>query len=251
MTCSQKAEFKLGIQSFCFRTFTTIPDLANALEAAGLRYVELWPRHLSWEDAPERVDEAVALLGDRGITVSSCGTVRFGNDEATARAALGFAQRLGLSAITVDLLPEELAMAERLGQEYGVLLALHNHGRNHRWGRPDQLDGAFGKAGPGIGLCLDTAWWLDVGGDPVAAVERYGQRLYGVHLKDFVFDQEGHHQDVIIGTGGLDLPAFLARLDDAGFRGYLSIEYEGDKDDPLPAVQECVRVIQAAMAAMH
>jgi sugar phosphate isomerase/epimerase len=78
-------------------------------------------------------------------------------------------------------------------------------------------------------------------------VDRYGDRLYGVHLKDFVFDDQGNHEDVIIGTGGLDLPEFLRRLKGVGFDGYMSIEYEGDVDDPLPAVIECVRVITEAI----
>ena len=36
----------------------------------------------------------------------------------------------------------------------------------------------------------------------------------------------------------------MQRLKAVGFDGYLSIEYEGDPDNPLPQVQECVQVIQ-------
>ena len=87
----------------------------------------------------------------------------------------------------------------------------------------------------------------DAGCDPVEAIDVFQDRLYGVHLKDFVFDDQGGHQDVIIGTGGLDLPTFMRRLEDIGFDGYLSIEYEGDPDHPLPQVKECVRVVQAVI----
>jgi sugar phosphate isomerase/epimerase len=68
-----------------------------------------------------------------------------------------------------------------------------------------------------------------------------------VHLKDFVFDGQGGHQDVIIGRGGLDLPQFMKRLQDVRYHGHLSIEYEGDPDDPLPQVIECVRVVRDAI----
>ena len=243
-------DFELGIQSYCFRKFTTIDDLADALEQAGLDYVEIWPKHLPWSTDPADVDAALATFRAKGIAMNAYGNVRFGYDEATARAALSFAQRAGIKALTIDLAPEEFAMAERLSDEYGVLLALHNHGRKHRWGREDQIDGAFARTSPRIGLCLDTAWWLDAGGDPVAAVHKYGSRLYGVHLKDFVFDADGKPEDVIIGTGGLDLPRFVQRLQDVGFDGYLSIEYEGDVDNPRPAVVECVRVIRQAIAGL-
>jgi inosose dehydratase len=242
--------FELGIQSFCFRKFTTIPDLADALVAAGLGFVEIWPKHLPWETDPAQVDEAMALLSSKGITVNAYGNVRFGGRERATRSVFEFAKRTGLKALTVDLDPDEFEMIDALGAEYGIRLALHNHGRKHRWGRPEQIDWAFSHASSQIGFCLDTAWWLDAGENPLAAVDRYGDRIYGVHLKDFVLDAEGNHEDVIIGTGGLDLPAFLQRLKGAGFDGYMSIEYEGDVDDPLPAVIECVRVITEAIDAV-
>ena len=243
-------EFQLGIQSFCFRKFTTIPGLADALEQAGLGYVEIWPKHLPWDADPPVMDSALDTFKAKGITMNAYGTVRFNGDEATARSVLGLARNAGLKALTVDLAPEEFGLAQRLAEEYGILLALHNHGRQHRWGRADQIDWAFAQTSPRVGLCLDTAWWLDAGGDPVAAVEQYGKRLYGVHLKDFVFDEQGKPEDVIIGAGGLDLPSFMQRLQDVGFRGYLSIEYEGDVDNPLPAVQECVRAIREVIAEL-
>lgn len=239
----------LGIQSFCFRKFTTIPDLAEALQQAGLSCVEMWPKHLPWDAEPAQVDAALALFEARDVRINGYGTVRFGNNEDTARAVFDLATRIGLKALTVDLAPDEFPLLDRLAQEYGIRLALHNHGRKHRWGSVEQMDWAMAHSSPQVGVCLDTAWWLDAGGDPVEAVERYGRRLYGVHLKDFVFDAAGNHEDVIIGTGNLDLPALLLRLKAVGFDGYLSIEYEGDVDDPLPAVQECVRVIQAAIDA--
>ena len=79
------------------------------------------------------------------------------------------------------------------------------------------------------------------------AIDLFADRIYGVHLKDFVFDESGGHEDVIIGTGGLDLPGLMTRLREIGFNGYMSIEYEGDPEHPLPAVIECVQAAKEAM----
>jgi sugar phosphate isomerase/epimerase len=242
------AEFNLGIQSYCFRKFLPLPELIDALRQAGLFYVEIWPRHLQWTLEKAEIDKALTLLEREGITVSAYGAVEFSNDEAEARSIFAFAQQAGIGALTVTRVdPDALPLIDRLSEEYGVLVAIHNHGRHHHYGRFDQIEEVFSQTSRRFGLCLDTAWFLDAGCDPIEAIDVFQERLYGVHLKDFVFDDHGGHQDVIIGTGGLDLPRFMKRLQQVGFRGYLSIEYEGDPDDPLPQVIECVRVAQEAI----
>jgi sugar phosphate isomerase/epimerase len=182
--------------------------------------------------------------------MDSYGQVVFTSDVAEARAVFSFAEEAGIKAITADVDPDAFEKLEPLCEEFGINLAVHNHGRNHRYGHFDELDAVFAKTSMRFGLCLDTAWLLDAGGDPLEAVERYGDRIYGVHLKDFVFDDDGKPEDVILGTGGLDLPAFMKRLEDIGFNGYLSIEYEGDADNPLPKVKECVKVVEDVIGSL-
>jgi inosose dehydratase len=244
------ADFRLGIQSYCFRKFLSLPDLIQALKEAGLSYVEIWPRHLSYELDRSEQHEALSTLKVQGITVDSYGQVRFGDDEAEARSVFEFAKLAGISAITSDVDEEAIPVLEALTEEYGIRIAVHNHGRNHRYGRFDQLDAIFGKTSDRFGLCADTAWFLDADCEPLEAISRYGSRVFGVHLKDFVFDGDGKPEDVILGTGGLDLPQFMKDLDDIGFDGYCSIEYEGDADNPLPKVKECVQVVEEVIAAL-
>jgi len=244
--------FKLGIQSYCFRKFLPIAELVDALGQAGLSYVEIWPNHLHWTlEKPEK-EKALSVLRAKGITVNAYGAADFGNDEAYARCVFEFAESLGIEALTTTwVAPEAFPMLERLSEEYDVRLAIHNHGRNHHYGNFDQIQKVLSQTTSRFGLCLDAAWFLDAGCDPVEAVGLFKDRLYGVHLKDFVFDEQGKPQDVIIGTGGLDLPEFMKRLRDVGFQGYLSIEYEGDADNPLPKVKECVRVVEQVIESLE
>lgn len=242
------ATFNLGIQSYCFRKFLPIAELVDALEQAGLSYVEIWPRHLHWTLDSAEKESALSVLRDKGITVNAYGAVEFTNDEAQARPIFAFAQETGIGALTVTKVePDALSLVDELAEEYGVKVGIHNHGRHHHYGRFDQIQEVFAKTSPRFSLCLDTAWFLDADCDPIEAIDAFQDRICGVHLKDFVFDDQGGHEDVIIGTGGLDLPRFMQRLKDIGFDGYLSIEYEGDPDNPLPQVQECVRVVQSVI----
>ena len=101
----------------------------------------------------------------------------------------------------------------------------------------------FASTSPRIGLCLDTAWALDAHENPVAMAEKFAERLYGVHLKDFVFDRAGRPSDVVIGEGNLDLPRMLALLESNEHTASVVIEYEGDIADPGPALTRCVQQV--------
>ena len=161
-----------------------------------------------------------------------------------------FAQLAGLKAISADPDPDPQVCADlqALCEEYDVNLAVHNHGKKHRLGSIASLEDLFGRTSRRFGLCLDTAWMLDAGEDPFEAIERFSGRLYGVHLKDFGYDADGSRHDVIIGEGGLDLPHLMRTLADMNYQGYLSLEYEGDADNPLPNVLKCVEAVRAAIA---
>ncbi len=239
--------FPLGIQSYCFRKYKDISGLTDALKQAGLQYVEIWPGHVSFELSRKEINQALNEIQNTGITVSSYGQVTFKNDEETARKAFNFAREAGIKAITANPDPEAYKLLDGLCEEYGVNLAVHNHGRNHRYGTSAQLEEMLSRTSNRFGICLDTAWFFDAGEDPFTVLDKYRDRLYGVHLKDFGFDDEGKAYDVIIGEGKLDLPRFMKALADIEYSGYLSIEYEGDADNPIPNTVRCVQAVKGAI----
>ncbi len=140
--------------------------------------------------------------------------------------------------------------AEKLSEEYGVRVALHNHGRQMRYGASWELEEVFANTTANIGLCLDTAWMIDARENPIDVARHFAERLYAVHLKDFVFEPTGKPKDVIVGEGNLDLPGFLRTLVDVGFDGVCTLEYEGDVNDPVPATKACVAAVRAAAEAL-
>jgi len=147
----------------------------------------------------------------------------------------------------LDGLAASLAMAERLAAEYDVRLGIHNHGGRHWLGSSQALRWVFAQSGPRVGLCLDTAWALDSGEDPVKMIEEFGPRLHLLHLKDFVFDRARKPEDVVVGTGNLPLAAVAAALAKVGFAGEAVLEYEGDVANPVPSVSACVKAIRKGL----
>ena len=128
-------------------------------------------------------------------------------------------------------------------------VGVHCHGGWMFGGSPDVLQHFLKLGGERIGLCIDTAWCMQIGywfGRPVQWVkERFKGRVYGVHFKDFIFTRDAKWEDVTVGTGNLDLPGFVGALKETGFDGMAVIEFEGDAENPVPALRQCVERIRA------
>ncbi len=233
---------RLGIQSWCFRSCKETGQVIESLKRCGVDRIELCGIHIDLAHARETLKQ----YADNGIRISSFGVNGFSTDEAAARKVFEFAVMADFPAISADLAPGALDLVEKLCAEYGRKIAIHNHGRRHRLGPVLTLEELFSRSSENIGLCLDTAWMLDSGEDPLAIARKFRSRLYGTHIKDFVFDRAGRPEDVVVGTGNLDLSAYLAYLRDTDYQGYLTLEYEGDADNPVPALKECVEAIRNA-----
>ncbi|MHC4873889.1 MAG: sugar phosphate isomerase/epimerase family protein [Planctomycetota bacterium] len=235
----------LGIQSFCFRGFSETKDLIKGIKDCGVDAIELCGLHIDVTDK----EASLSILKeyrDAGIKVSAYGVNRFNALYTKARPVFDFAIAAGFDAISTTFDPGAVDVVSALCRETGKKAALHNHGRKDPHGSVEAIEKLLAETGPEIGLCLDTAWMIDSGEDPVEMAERFKDRLYGVHIKDFVFDRAGNVSDDIVGKGNLDLPGLAKVLTDNKFSGYLTLEYEGDVDNPVPALQECVKEIKAA-----
>jgi sugar phosphate isomerase/epimerase len=185
------------------------------------------------------------------VSIVSIGVQTFTGDEATERLWFECAKAAGAKYIsahfTVATFQEAVPVAARLSDEYGIRLAIHCHGGYMFGGSPDVIGHLMELGGPAIGLCIDTAWCMQIGphrGKPIEWAEQFKDRLYGVHYKDFTFDRSGMWTDVVVGTGNLDMPGFVAKLEEVNFDGFAVIEYEGDVENPVPALTECVRTMR-------
>ena len=234
----------LGIQSYCFRGFKTLAEVLPRLKACGVATVELSGVHGDFE---RDADAIVAQCRAAGVRIASIGVSRFDGNLAAWRRLGEFMRKAGAKVIAADFDPgataETFRAAERLADEFDLRLAIHNHGGRHWLGNAQMLAQVFATTSPRIGLCLDTAWALAAHEDPVALAEKFADRLYGVHLKDFVFDRAGKQSDVVIGEGNLDLPKMLALLEANEHTASVVIEYEGDIADPGPALTKCVKKV--------
>jgi inosose dehydratase len=240
---------KLGVQSYCFRGFKDNRTVAKMVKDCGLDRIEICGVHCDFTDTA-RFKDVISIYKDAGVDICSIGVQGMSNSVDKERKFFEFIKMVGVRLMSVDFdintVPEAYRTAENLAEEYDVRLAIHNHGARHWLGSSQMLEYVFKNTSDRIGLCLDTAWALDSREDPVQMAEKYKDRLYAVHLKDFVFDRAAKPQDVILGEGNLNLKQLLETLDKNSFSGEAIIEYEGDVNNPVPALKKCVEEVKKA-----
>jgi inosose dehydratase len=238
-----------GVQSYCFRGMKENVDVAAAVKQIGLNKIEICAVHCDFSK-PETFDAVIQTYADAGIAIQSIGVESMNSDEAEMRKRFDFVKACGAKHVSVNFSPDTFDQAhpivQKLAEQYDVRCGIHNHGGHHWLGNAQMLGYVFSQVGDRIGLCLDTAWALHATLKPIQLVEKFASRLFAIHLKDFKFHSpDGKHEDVVVGTGNIDLPAFKAACDAAGFNGETILEYEGDQDNPVPTLSKCVEAIRA------
>jgi L-ribulose-5-phosphate 3-epimerase len=133
----------------------------------------------------------------------------------------------------VDCINECVPVAE----ECGVVMALENH-----WGltsTPEGLNRIVDEVNSKwLRVLLDAGNFLD---DPYRKLEAIAPRAMLVHAKTYFGGGEWYSLDI-------DYRKVFQILRSQGYRGYVSIEYEG-KEDPLTAVPKTIALLRSAMKA--
>lgn len=234
-----------GVQSFCFRSIKDNRDVAKAVREIGLDKIEVCAVHADFNDV-DGWKEIVKTYESEGVSVVSIGVQTFTGDDSE-RNWFECAKAAGAKHISahfkVDSFMTAVPKVVAWSKEFDIKVGIHSHGGYMFGGSPDVLRHLISLGEGRIGVNIDTAWCMQIGpkqGRPVEWVKEFGKSVFGVHYKDFTFEPNGMWNDVVVGTGTLDLPAFVAALEEAEFDGMAVIEYEGDVDNPIPALKECV-----------
>jgi sugar phosphate isomerase/epimerase len=247
-----QAALNFGVQSYCFRHFPDNATVAAKVRETGLDKIELCGIHADF-DRPDKFGEVVRTYRDAGVSIISIGVQTFGGEDRE-KAWFECAAQAGAKHLSAHFKVESFGPAiEKVrawSREFGIRVGVHPHGGYSFGGQPDVMRHLLALGAPEIGICLDTAWVMQIGpqaGNPVEWIKNFPQSIYGLHYKDYVFARDGAWADVVVGEGNLDLPALLKALTDINFDGMAVLEYEADLEDPVPALSRCVgRMRQAA-----
>lgn len=241
-----RAPFRIGLQSYSLRTQPYETMLKTAQELR-VRYLEVYPGHLPLTEDEERIAGLRQQLKEMGLQIVAYGVVGFGGDAQANRRLFAFAKALGIEVLTADPDPQSFDSLAELVKEFGVKVAIHNHGPGHRYATREDLLRALEGRPAEIGVCLDTGHLVRAGSDVLETLRALKGRLHGVHLKDV----NAQKQDVTLGTGTLDLAAVLGGVREAGLTGLLALEHELDPQAPVPGIRQALAALRKAMRGLR
>jgi sugar phosphate isomerase/epimerase len=240
---------RLAIQLYTFRTLDESPDATIDRLADG-PYGGVEFAGLDGSD-PETVASAL----DDGRIAPVSAHVDANRIESDPGAVVDRYGRIGCDRIVVPSIGQDAfvtidaardagsrlaSLAERLGS---ADLHYHNHGFEFADPGSEAAFDAFAAAADDIGLEIDTGLANHAGADPVALLERYGDRVDLVHLTD---SRPGDALHADLGTGTVDLDGCVAAAASAGV-DWLVFEH-GLTDDPVAAAADAADVIRGLPA---
>lgn len=119
--------------------------------------------------------------------------------------------------------------------DLGVSLGYHNH-MGTLGQSPEEVDQILQAADPRYAkLELDVAHYVQGGGDPAKAIEKYHDRLLFLHIKDVESlpneaNPKRAYRFIELGRGRVDLPAVFESLHKVNFRGWAIVELDAVPD---------------------
>ena len=230
-------KLNLALASYSLRKFP-VNYVISAMKRLRLTGITLKSFHLPLESGQSAIAEVRSVFKQHQIDVYGCGVIGMKN-AADVERAFTYAESLGAGVIVASPRLEVLDLVEQYVAEYGIKVAIHNHGPDDVFPGPRRINELLKGRHPDLGICIDIGHTIRNGEDPAEALHLYGSRIFDVHFKDVsVAGKEG--QTVVAGSGVIDLRSVVQALVETEYAGRVAIEFEPYADDPMPSIAECL-----------
>lgn len=248
---AEKSGWRLGIQSYTFHKFS-LAEALDKTQELGVKNIEIYPGHklgAHWGDAVFGFDMTdqqkkwiKELAASKDIKIVALGVFVTDNADDWNKLFI-FAKEMGLEFITCEPEPSHWNIVEKLSEETGIKVAVHNHPQPSTYWNPDLLKSQIDNRSHNIGSAADIGHWSREGIEPVEALRKLNARIISLHFKDILPKPEngGWQEDTILGKGILDLKNVLQELKNQNFKGVFSIEYEFNWENSVPDIKECIK----------
>ncbi|HAR35353.1 MAG TPA: hypothetical protein DCR87_00315 [Acidobacteria bacterium] len=249
-------KFPLAMQCWTYRGYTFFEALEKT-KALGIDYVQAFPGQRLSKDLPpgllfnhqlepEHLKLVREKLNSLKMQVVAYGVVDLGRTEAEMRRVFEFARQLGIWIIVTEPRDEDYPVLDKLVKEYNIRIAVHNHPEPSKYAHPATALNYLQGMDERVGVCADTGHWMRGQLKPVEGLRLLQGRIVDVHLKDRTDFGTKNAVDTAFGSGRADIRAILAELTLQDYDGYLTIEYENEKEvmTPEPAISKGLEFIR-------
>ncbi len=224
------------LKSFAKRFETYLSDIC----AMGFTAVDIWTAILNpvWV-TDGHIDMATELLSDYRLPVMSlAGGFGENPDEFEKACELASALNAPVLAGFTPVVVQDRAFTIDTLKKYGLRLGLENHPEK----TPEQMLAKIGDGDGVIGTAVDTGWYGTQGYDAAKAIEKLGENVFAVHLKDVL--KAGEHDTCRFGQGVVPIQACVEALKRIGYSGGIAVEHEPDSFDPTEDCKASLAMLQ-------
>ena len=246
----ERLGWKLVMPAYTFHQYSLFDNIDKTKElgmayCGGLTFQKVGggiDKNLMPDLSDEEIEAIRQKLQSSGVRMASYFYGQLPSDEAACRKVFEFAEKLGAETIIDEPKPESLDMIEKLCDEFGINVALHNHAEAdspHYWSPAKVLEQCKNR-GSRIGVCCDLGYWMRSGIDPVEAVKILKNKIRVVQVHDLV-DRTPNGTDVPWGTGAGKTKAFFEELAKQGVRPVdVDLEYSDKFEDNMAECRKCI-----------
>ncbi len=241
---------KLGVASYSLREFSR--NLAiKMIKQMNVEYVNIKEFHLLYRATPEERAKGRAQFENAGLTITGGGTINLLNeDPADVRFYFDYAKQCGMPLMVIHASPKTLPIIEKHVKEYDIKVAVHNHGpEDKNFPKPSDAMKIVKDMDPRVGLCVDIGHTTRTGADLMEEMERAGNRVLDLHVKDLKNPRDGKSQ-VAVGDGNMPIVALFRHLIKMNYQGGVMLEYEIEGDNPMMGMQKSFSYMRGVLAGM-
>ena len=239
-------QFTLALQAYTFKNRSMVETIETA-KRLGFTAIELTPVQklggtfkgsLKHTDiTPETVAAVRDYLSRCGLNVTSYGVIN-GKNEKEWRKQFELVRALGISMILTEPPPDQLPMIDRLAQEYGIRIMIHNHAKNNPWWDPAFMADKVAACSRQVGAGADIGHWIPAGIDPADGIRKLARsRIFALHFVDV----DRNAKPVPYGSGVGHLEQVISILKAKGTPVILTCEYEQWDSETESNVKACVK----------
>jgi sugar phosphate isomerase/epimerase len=238
---AEKLGWRLGCQAYSFNQFTFF-DAIDKTASLGLHCIECYPgqRINKTSEAVTSADMTAAQrkeiqkkLSDSGVKMVNFGVGGYD------RKHFEFAKEMGIETLVAEPNEADFDAIDKLCEEFGVNLAIHNHPKPSHYWNPDTVLKVCKDHTLRIGACADTGHWVRSGLTPLDCLKKLEGRIISFHFKDLNKKAPDAH-DVPWGTGVCNVKEMLTEIRRQKLKAVFSAEYEYHWDNSLPELAKCV-----------
>ncbi len=227
-----------GVQAYSFRNYFP-KDMIGTLD----RIQKMGITKIEGDGGRIPPEEFKKLCADRGITVPSTGAGFKDleeNPEAIAEKAIALGSKFVMCAwvphdkgnFTKENADHAIKVFESAGKvlaEKGITLCYHAHGYEFQpYGKATLMEYMIENSNPEyLSFEMDILWIHFGGGNPEALLRKYPKRWKLMHVKDLkkgtpkdLTGGTSQENDVVVGTGELDIPGIIKAGNDIGIVHY-------------------------------